>query len=218
MAGVGGGDGAGFLRFLQQLQANNEGSDSSSDNDESGQTTEEQSHDNADIIQATIQSVVETFKGEQTTLDDKVSSMVSLQKLILKKKLKMHQVIGKQIVEAGLLDIWAVMVMKITNADGERAVSTESSEQNSKWKIMEIIYQLLVKISDESPEFNKQVASTDLVKCAVAVLQNEHHKGRCVREVSKSTVIIIMRIITHNVTVLAVRDSVSQNYLPRERR
>lgn len=182
LAAGGDGDGAGFFRFLQQLQAN-AGSDSASDNDESGSTTEEQSQDNADTIQATIQSVVETFTGEQTTLDDKVSSIVSLQKLILKKTLKMHQAVGKQIVEASLLDIWAVMVMKITNADGERAVSTESSEQNSIWKIMEIIYQLLVKISDVSPEFNKQVASSDLMKCAVAVLKSQDHKEQCVKEV-----------------------------------
>lgn len=177
----GDGDRAGFLRLLQQLQAN-EGSDSSSDNDESGPTTEEQSQDNANTTKATIQSVVKAFKEEQT-LDDKVSSIVSLQKLILKNKLKMYQVVGKQIVEAGLLDIWDAMVKKITTADGERVVSTESSEQNSKWKIMEIMYQLLVKISDVSKEFKQQVASTDLMKCTVAVLKSQHHKEQCVKEV-----------------------------------
>lgn len=174
-------------QFLQQLHAQpNAESDSKSENDdshgdESGLTNEGQTQDNTDTYQTVIQTVVDTFKAEaQTTLDDKVSSIVNLQKLVLTLQQEDRQKVGEQIVESGLLDIWIAMVKKTTNIDGETAGSAESSEQ---WEITNIIYQVLVKISDVSKEFNKQVASTDLIKCTVVVLKSEHHKDLCVKEV-----------------------------------
>lgn len=149
--------------------------DSSSDDDDDG---EHGGSSDVDISLAAgvIESVADTLRSEsQATLDEKVLSMVHLQEMILKMNNQKRGKIAMQIVSSGLLDIWVTMM--------RNRVPGASSEKNLRWKMMEMIYHLLVKITDNSNEFSQQVASTDLIKYTIDVLKNRRHQDNCAKEV-----------------------------------
>lgn len=162
------------------------GSDSSSNNDDDD---EHGASGGVDISLAVglIFSVIDMLMSEsQAALDEKVASMVHLQETIFKMNDKNRGKIGKHIVSSGLLDTLVTMVKNITTG----GVPAARSKRNSRWKMMEVIYQLLVKITDKSSEFSQHVASTDLIEHTIGVLKSQQHQALCAQEVCEVCVIL----------------------------
>ena len=61
--------------------------------------------------------------------------------------------------------------------------STDPEEEKNRWKILEILYHLLVKITDKSASFCRALTDAGLLQCTNRLLSREEHKNKCSTEV-----------------------------------
>ena len=135
-----------------------------------------------------IQSVASTLKHDQTSLEDKLSCLQRLQKHVLQMKEGRRKKVAKHIAASGLVDIWTHVVRKATDpgVDTDQQTTVTSQEETSQWQMLQIIYNLLVKISDKSNSFCKRLVSADIIVCTIDVLKTSKHKEQCLKEVQYS--------------------------------
>ena len=66
----------------------------------------------------------------------------------------------------------------------ERSDCDDVEEEKNKWKILETLYYMLVKITDKSAAFCKTLTEAGLLQCTTRTLASEDHKNKCISEVS----------------------------------
>lgn len=54
----------------------------------------------------------------------------------------------------------------------------------SSWEILDLVYHMLVKVTDKSRDFCRAVVATDMMAVTIDCLKKETHKSRCTNEVA----------------------------------